>query len=68
MSYSQAYARVLRRIAKAHLGHIDAACLEQAAAHMEALEAKVRLLTDALWKACGDDEEMVEATIESQRN
>lgn len=68
MSLTQGYVRVLRRIAKEHPGYIDAACLEQAAAHMEALEAKVQLLTAALWKACGDDEEMVEATIESQRN
>lgn len=28
---------------------------------------EIQVLTDALWKACGDDEEVVKATIESQR-
>ena len=30
------------------------------------LDHNNRVLTDALWKACGDDEETVNATIESQ--
>lgn len=28
---------------------------------------EIEVLTNALWKACGDDEEVVKATIESQR-
>jgi hypothetical protein len=30
-------------------------------------EAELQLYRNALWKACGDDEEMVNATLESQR-
>lgn len=30
-------------------------------------DAELRVLTDALWKACGDDEEMVNELIDSQR-
>lgn len=30
------------------------------------LTHNVRVLTDAVWKACGDDEDVVNATIESQ--
>lgn len=33
---------------------------------LPALEHNVRVLTDALWKACGDDKAVVEAIIESQ--
>ncbi len=33
---------------------------------IEVLEHNNRVLTDALWKACGDDVEQVKATIESQ--
>ena len=31
------------------------------------LIAEVRVLLDALWKACGDDEQVVNDTIASQR-
>ena len=37
-----------------------------AAKEREAYEHDMRVLMDALWKACGDDEEVVNATIESQ--
>ena len=37
-----------------------------AADEIERLRHNNRVLTDALWKACGDDEETVNATIESQ--
>ena len=36
------------------------------AAETERLRHNNRVLTDALWKACGDDDETVNATIESQ--
>ena len=32
----------------------------------EIYDHDMRVLMDALWKACGDDEEVVNATIESQ--
>ena len=35
-------------------------------AEREVYEHDMRVLMDALWKACGDDEEVVNATIESQ--
>ncbi len=37
-----------------------------ACAELLRLEHNNRVLMDALWKACGDDEECVNATIESQ--
>jgi hypothetical protein len=37
------------------------------AAELRRLRTKNELLMNALWKACGDDEEVVKATIESQR-
>ncbi len=40
--------------------------MEQAAAELRRLDHNNRVLTDALWKACGDDEATVNATIESQ--
>lgn len=36
------------------------------AAELRRLDHNNRVLTDALWKACGDDEATVNATIESQ--
>jgi muconolactone delta-isomerase len=39
----------------------------KAAAELRRLHAENELLMNALWKACGDDEEVVKATIESQR-
>lgn len=33
---------------------------------IERLRAEFRLYKDALWKACGDDEALVKATLESQ--
>lgn len=36
------------------------------AAEIERLRAEFRLYKDALWKACGDDEALVKATLESQ--
>jgi len=46
-------------------------CLERfanlvAAKEREAYEHDMEVLMNALWKACGDDEEVVNATIESQ--
>lgn len=38
----------------------------QAAAELRRLYHNNCVLTDALWKACGDNEEVVNATIESQ--
>ena len=40
--------------------------MERAAAELRRLDHNNRVLTDALWKACGDDEATVNATIESQ--
>ena len=37
-----------------------------AAAELRRLHHNNLVLTDALWKACADDEEVVNATIESQ--
>ena len=37
-----------------------------AAAELRRLHHNNQVLKDALWKACGDDEETVNATIESQ--
>jgi hypothetical protein len=39
---------------------------KQAAAELRRLEHNNQLLKNALWKACGDDEEMVKEIIESQ--
>ena len=36
------------------------------AAELRRLHHNNRVLMDALWKACGDDEDTVKATIESQ--
>ncbi len=38
----------------------------RSASELERLQHNNRVLTDALWKACGDDEDQVNATIESQ--
>ena len=38
----------------------------RAAAELRRLDHNNRVLTDALWKACGDDKATVNATIESQ--
>ena len=40
--------------------------IEQAADELRRLHHNSLVLTDALWKACGDDEEVVNATIKSQ--
>lgn len=41
--------------------------LQRAAAdEIARLDAKIRVLTDALWKACGDDAKVVDAYIKSQ--
>ena len=37
------------------------------AAELRRLHAENEVLMNALWKACGDDEEVVKAAIESQR-
>ena len=39
---------------------------EEAAAELRRLHHNNLVLTNALWKACGDDREVVSATIESQ--
>jgi hypothetical protein len=39
---------------------------ETLASEVVRLRHNVQVLTDALWKACGDDETVVAATIESQ--
>jgi hypothetical protein len=41
-------------------------CLERAAAELRRLDHNNEVLMNALWKACGDDEQVVNATIESQ--
>jgi hypothetical protein len=35
-------------------------------AEIKRLEHNIEVLMNALWKACGDDAQVVEATIESQ--
>lgn len=61
--YLKGHARALQES-----GHPHAAqAFFDAALHMEQLEAELLLYKNALWKACGDDEEVVEATLESQR-
>lgn len=40
--------------------------IEQAVDELRRLHHNNLVLTDALWKSCGDDEEVVNATIESQ--
>lgn len=51
----------------------DKSCLtpltevERLRALVSSHEAEIQLLRNALWKACGDDEDVVNATIESQR-
>lgn len=42
--------------------NVDKRC----AAELRRLHHNNELLMDALWRACGDDEEVVNATIESQ--
>lgn len=39
---------------------------EHGVAEIKRLQHNNRVLTDALWKACGDDKAVVNATIESQ--
>jgi hypothetical protein len=41
-------------------------CKKMVAIEREACEHDMEVLMNALWKACGDDEEVVNATIESQ--
>ena len=38
----------------------------QAAAELRRLHHNNQVLTDALWKACGDDEDVVNSTIASE--
>lgn len=40
---------------------------DEVASELRRLHEENELLMNALWKACGDDGEMVNATIESQR-
>ena len=47
-------------------GKAESIMLCRAAAELRRLDHNNRVLTDALWKACGDDEATVNATIESQ--
>ena len=42
------------------------ALARQAREELRRLSHNIEVLTNALWKACGDDEEVVNATIESQ--
>ena len=44
----------------------DKVIIEYHEATIKRLEANQEVLMNALWKACGDDEEVVNATIESQ--
>jgi hypothetical protein len=39
---------------------------KEAAAEIRRLNHNVEVLTNAVWKACGDDEQVVNDTIESQ--
>jgi hypothetical protein len=41
-------------------------CKKMVAIERESYEHDIEVLMNALWKACGDDEEVVNATIESQ--
>jgi len=45
---------------------IGAELYRRAAAELRRLHHNNQVLTDALWKACGDDEEAVNSTIASQ--
>ena len=39
---------------------------KEAAAEIRRLNHNIEVLTNAIWKACGDDEQVVNDTIESQ--
>lgn len=67
MSMTQRFTNVLRRYARDEKQTTKAACILQACAHMEAMEAELLLYKNALSKACGDDEGIVNDTLESQR-
>ncbi len=47
-------------------GPYTAVVLEQAAAELRRLHHNNQVLTNALWKSCGDDEESVNANIASE--
>jgi hypothetical protein len=54
-----------RKAAQAE-GEADKVIIEYHEAAIRRLEANQEVLMNALWKACGDDEEVVNATVESQ--
>jgi hypothetical protein len=54
------------RLADQLIAYLGGNTAAQAAAELRRLHHNNQVLKDALWKACGDDEEAVNATIESQ--
>ena len=56
----------LRLADRLDCGEISYSGMCKAAAELRRLHHNNLVLTNALWKACGDDEEVVNATIESQ--
>jgi len=54
------------RLANALKKNLGGNTAAQAAAELRRLHHNNLVLTNALWKACGDDREVVNATIESQ--
>ena len=70
----QAHRKLVTEIYVGHMKQLDPWTIELlkifaklvAAKEREVHEHDMGVLMDALWKACGDDEEVVNATIESQ--
>ena len=56
--------RLAERLEQGYVAHETV--LYPAADELRRLHHNNLVLTDALWKSCGDDEEIVNATIESQ--
>jgi hypothetical protein len=54
------------RLANALKKNLGGNTAAQAAAELRRLHHNNLVLTNAIWKACGDDSEVVNATIESQ--
>ena len=54
------------RLADQLIAYLGGNTAAQAAAELRRLHHNNQVLKDALWKACGDDEEAVNATIASE--
>ena len=58
--------RLAERLFRYKLISGQSRCCHKAAAELLRLQHNNEVLMNALWKACGDDEEMVNGYIESQ--